>query len=111
MLQLTGTNAMAKIKRALLGTGLALTVGLAAAGPATWRATAQDAAGYAECAQSKLMQQTNAIDPAGVITADQSDADAEDALIDEYLSFHAQVVEEGGKLSLVPGLSLRTHAN
>ena len=33
------------------------------------------------------------------------------ALIDEYLSFHAQVVEEGGKLSLVPGSRLRTHAN
>jgi len=93
---------MAKIKRALLGTGLALTVGLAVAGPAVQNAV--------ECAQAKLMQQTaDAVDPSGVMTADQSDAD--DALIEEYLSFHAQVAEEGGKLSLVPGLGLRTHAN
>src|SRR5262245_16521658 len=112
MLQSTGTNAMAKIKRALLGTGLALAVGLAAAGPATWPVTAQNvAAGYPECAQTKPMQRSaDAIDPSGVIMSDQTDADA-DALIDEYLSFHAQVMEEAGKLSLVPGLGLRIHAN
>jgi hypothetical protein len=45
------------------------------------------------------------------LTGDQLDADAGDALIEEYLAFHAQVVEEGGKLSLVPGSRLRTHAN
>jgi hypothetical protein len=104
---------MAKIRRALLGTGLALTVGFAAAGPATWPVTAQNAIEYPECAQAlKPMQRTaDALDTAGVITADQMDVDADEALIDEYLSFHAQVVEEGGKLSLVPGSRLRTHAN
>ena len=111
--QSTGTNAMAKIRRVLLGTGLALTVGFAGAGPATWPVTAQNAIGYPECAQSsKLMQRTaDATDPTGMMTAEQIDADADDALIDEYLSFHAQVAEEGGMLSLVPGSRLRTHAN
>jgi hypothetical protein len=80
---------MTKIQRALLGTGLALTVGLAAAGPATWTVTS---------------------DPSGLVQAGQNEVGVDDALIDEYLSFHAQVVEEG-KLSLLPGLGLRTHAN
>jgi hypothetical protein len=102
---------MAKIRRVLLGTSLALTVGLAAAGPATWPVTAQDAVGYPECAQAKFMEHTaDATDSVG-LAVDQLDADAEDALIEEYLAFHAQVVEEGGKLSLVPGSRLRTHAN
>jgi len=101
---------MAKIKRVLLGTGLALTVGLAGAGPAKWPVTAQNAMDYPECSRaSKLMQRTaDAAEAEAVLTAE---SDVDDALIDEYLSFHAQVVEEGGKLSLVPGSSLRTHAN
>jgi hypothetical protein len=57
------------------------------------------------------MQRTaDTSDPSGVVQAGQNDVDVDDALIDEYLSFHAQVVEEG-KLSLLPGLGLRTHAN
>jgi hypothetical protein len=108
MLQFTGTNAMTNIQRALLGTGLALTVGLAAAGPATWTVTAQHAV---DCAQAKLMQRTaDTSDPSGLVQAGQNEVGVDDALIDEYLSFHAQVVEEG-KLSLLPGLGLRTHAN
>ena len=104
---------MTKIKRALLGAGLALTVGLAAAGPATWPVTAQNVIEYPECAQaSKLMQHTaDASQSVNVAAMDQFDPEAADELIDEYLSFHAQVVEEGGKLSLVPGSRLRTHAN
>jgi hypothetical protein len=106
-------NAMAKIKYALLGAGLALTVGLAAAGPATWPLTAQNAIDYPDCGKAAgLMQHTaDAGEHTGWITADQTDADAQDALIAEYLSFHAQVVEDGGKLSLVPGSLLRTHSN
>ncbi len=102
---------MAKMKLALLGSGLALMVGLAAAGPATWPVTAQNEIKYAECAQNaNAVQHTaDAADPVRLLTADQADAD--DELIEEYLSFHAQVVEEGGKLSLVPGSRLRTHAN
>ena len=101
------------IRRASLGAGLALTVGLAAAGPATWPVTAQNAIEYPECAEAaKLLQQTaGAAEPLSVAAVDQPDADAKDELIDEYLSFHAQVVEEGGKLSLVPGSRLRTHSN
>ena len=100
------------IRRASLGAGLALTVGLAAAGPATWPVTAQNAIEYPECAQAKLLQHTaGASEALSVAAVDQPDADAEDELIDEYLSFHAQVVEEGGKLSLVPGSRLRTHSN
>jgi hypothetical protein len=101
---------MAKMKLALLGSGLALMVGLAAAGPATWPVTAQAEIKYAECAQNAALQHTaDATDSVRLLTAEQVDAD--DELIEEYLSFHAQVVEEGGKLSLVPGSRLRTHAN
>ena len=104
---------MTKIRRALLGAALALTVGLAAAGPATWPLTAQNAIEYPECAQaSKLMQHTADVSPSlSVAAVDAVDPEAADELIDEYLSFHAQVVEEGGKLSLVPGSRLRTHSN
>ena len=104
---------MTKIRRALLGAGLALTVGLAAAGPATWPVTAQNAIEYPECAQaSKLMQHTADVSqPVSVAAMDQTNPEAADELIDEYLSFHAQVVEEGGKLLLVPGSRLRTHSN
>lgn len=35
----------------------------------------------------------------------------EDSMIEEYLSFHAQAVEENGKFSLMPWSGLRTHAN
>jgi len=101
---------MAKIRRALLGAALALTVGLAAAGPATWPVTAQNAIEYPECAQaSKLMQHTADVSQSVSVAA--REPEAADELIDEYLSFHAQVVEEGGKLSLVPGSRLRTHSN
>jgi hypothetical protein len=104
---------MANIRRVLLGAGLALTVSLAGAGPATWPVTAQNAIDYPECAQAgKFIQRTaDAAEMPGVMTAEQVDADGEDALIEEYLSFHAQVVEEGGTLALVPGSRLRTHAN
>jgi len=103
---------MAKIRRALLGASLALTVGLAAAGPATWPVTAQNVIEYPECAQaSKLMQHTADVSQSVDVAMEQAVPEAVDELIDEYLSFHAQVVEEGGKLSLVPGSRLRTHSN
>jgi|SRR5690242_1158608 len=97
------------IRSASLGAALALTVGLAAAGPATWPLTAQTAIQTPECAQgAKPLQSSEVLNTAAV---DEMDALAQDELIEEYLSFHAQVVEEGGKLSLVPGSRLRTHAN
>jgi hypothetical protein len=100
------------IRRASLGAGLALTVGLAVAGPATWPVTAQNAIEYPECAEAAKMQHTAvASEAVSVAAVDQTDADAQEELIDEYLSFHEQVVEEGGKLSLVPGSRLRTHSN
>ena len=100
---------MTKIRRALLGAGLALTVGLAAAGQATWPVTAQNAIQNQECVEdAKLKHASQSLSVAAV---DQNEVDEQDELIEEYLSFHAQVAEEGGKLSLVPGSRLRTHAN
>jgi hypothetical protein len=112
---------MPNIRGASLGAGLALTVGLAAAGQATWPSTAQNAVPTRnvvtaqnaienqECAQdAKLKHATESLSVAAV---NDNDIVEQNELIEEYLSFHAQVVEEGGKLSLVPGSRLRTHAN
>lgn len=101
---------MASIKRVLLGAALALTFGLAAAGQVNRPIAAQNAVQYPECDKGK-MHQASEVSEMNLATLESADADTADALIDEYLSFHAQVVEEGGKLSLVPGSSLRTHAN
>src|ERR1700693_5282389 len=106
---------MAKIREALLGMALILTASIAAAGP-VGHGKIKSLAGDPECPGAAAWM-AKALGDASQDTHFAPDADEDnisggsDSLIGEYLSFHAQVIEENGKFSLMPWSGLRTHAN
>lgn len=106
---------MAKIRVALLGMGLILTASIAAAGPIGHGKT-KSLAGDPECPGAAAWM-AKALRDANQNARFPQEADEDnisggaDSIIEEYLSFHAQVIEENGKFSLMPWSGLRTHAN
>jgi len=105
---------MMKMK-VLLGASLLLATSIASAGAAAPEKV-PTLGGYPECADAAHRTSKRIPDSrhgnlsVRDVTKDNA-SDAHNRTIDEYLSFHAQVVEEVGKLSLVPGSRLRTHSN
>lgn len=105
---------MRKISQALLGSGLFLVTIAAIAGPVQQGRPAADTQ-YPQC-QEGIAGVSKAARDAGrgrqsvQNFPERTDGNAA-AGIDEYLSFHTQVIEDKGKFSLMPWSGLRTHAN
>ena len=105
---------MRKISQALLGSGLFLVAIAAIAGPLQ-QAKPAAAAQYPQCQEgvagvSKAARDAGRDRQSAQSLPERTDGNAA-AGIDEYLSFHTQVIEDKGKFSLMPWSGLRTHAN
>jgi hypothetical protein len=103
---------MTKISQVLLGSSLFLVTIVAIAGQQGKPATE---AQYPQCQEGAAAASRAARDAGqGRQSAQNFSERAEgdsSASIDEYLSFHTQVIEDKGKFSLMPWSGLRTHAN
>lgn len=102
---------MRNITRVLLGGSLFLATVAAIAGQGKPSAAAQ----YPQCQEgvtggSKAARDAGRGGQAAQNASERTDGDRA-ASIDEYLSFHTQVIEDKGKFSLMPWSGLRTHAN
>ena len=104
---------MRKISQMLFGSGLFLVTMAAIAGPVQ-QAKPATAAQYPQCQEDAAAASRAAKDTGRgrqpALNSSQR-ADGNSAAIDEYLSFHTQVIEDRGKFSLMPWSGLRTHAN
>ena len=105
---------MRKISQVLLGGSFFLVTFAAVAGPAQQPKPAT-AAQYPQCQDSVAGVSKAARDAGRGGQAAQNASEGTDGNpaggIDEYLSFHTQVIEDKGKFSLMPWSGLRTHAN
>lgn len=106
---------MIKIREIGLAAGLLLAVSIAAAGPIKQGPTAKNVADP-ECpgAAAWMVKFLDGVGPDNQLVQDTEEDNitgGEDSIIEEYLSFHAQVTQENGKFSLMPWSGLRTHAN
>jgi hypothetical protein len=106
---------MAKIRQLLFGGGLLAVVSLAVAGPIRQGPAAANASDP-ECPGGAAWM-VKVLGDVGLdnrlVQDDEEDniTGGPDSIIEEYLSFHAQVTQENGKSSLMPWSGLRTHAN
>lgn len=105
---------MAKMELSF-GVGLLLAASLAVAGPLRQGPVANNPA-HPECPGGAAWM-VKVLNDAGLDSQFVQDAEEDnitggpDSIIEEYLSFHAQVTQENGKFSLMPWSGLRTHAN
>jgi hypothetical protein len=106
---------MARIREVLIAGGLLLMTSLAVAGPVRQGPVAKSGADP-ECPGGAAWM-VKVLGDAGLDSQFVQDAEEDnitggpDSIIEEYLSFHAQVTQENGKFSLMPWSGLRTHAN
>ena len=105
---------MRKISQVLVGGSFFLVMFAAVAGPAQ-QAQPATATQYPQCQEgvagvSKAARDAGRGGQAAQNAAERTDANRAGG-IDEYLSFHTQVIEDKGKFSLMPWSGLRTHAN
>ena len=104
---------MRKISQMLLGSGLFLVTITAVAGPLQ-QGKPTTVAQYPQC-QDGVTGASKAEGDTGrgrkSVHIFPERADGTSAAIDEYLSFHTQVIDDKGKFSLMPRSGLRTHAN
>jgi hypothetical protein len=106
---------MVKIREILLAGGMLLAASLAVAGPVRHGPVAQGGADP-ECPGAAAWM-VKVLGDAGLDLQFVQDSEEDnitggpDSVIEEYLSFHAQVTEQNGKFSLMPWSGLRTHAN
>jgi len=105
---------MRKISQVFLGSGFFLVTIAAIAGPLQQGKPAA-AAQYPQCQEGATGVSKPARDAERGRQSTQNVPERTDgnpaAGIDEYLSFHTQVIEDKGKFSLMPWSGLRTHAN
>ena len=105
---------MKKISQVLFGGGCFLVTIAAIAGPLQQGKPAA-AAQYPECQEGAAGVSKAGRDAERGRQSTQNVLERIDgnpaAGIDEYLSFHSQVIEDKGKFSLMPWSGLRTHAN
>jgi len=105
---------MARIIEAVVGTSLLLATSVAAAGAAS-PGSASTSMGYPQCEVERRAQRSVVVrerrEGSAQGLARGGANDAQSRIIDEYLSFHARVTEDGGKFTLMPWSGLRTHAN
>jgi len=104
---------MRNLSQVLLGSGLFLVSVVAIAGQLQ-QGKPPVAAQYPQCQESTAGVAKAARDAGRGRQSGQNSAERTDgstAGIDEYLSFHTQVIEDRGKFSLMPWSGLRTHAN
>jgi hypothetical protein len=106
---------MIKIREMLLAASLLLAASIAAAGPIRQEPMAKNVADP-ECPGTAawMMKVLDGVGPDNQFVQDSEEDNitgGQDSIIEEYLSFHAQVTQENGKFSLMPWSGLRTHAN
>jgi hypothetical protein len=106
---------MAKIRELLFGVGLLLATSLAVAGPIRQGPAAKNGAD-SECPGGaawmvKVLRDAGLDSQFSQDTEEDNVTGGPDSMIEEYLSFHAQVTQENGKFSLMPWSGLRIHAN
>jgi hypothetical protein len=106
---------MRKISQVLLGSSLLLVAMVASAGQVQQGKPA-NAAQYPQCQEggsgaSRAARDAGRGRHSAQNSPERADGNSAAAGIDEYLSFHTQVIEDKGKFSLMPWFGLRTHAN
>ena len=105
---------MRKISQVLVGGSFFLVTLAAVAGPIQ-QAKPATVAQYPQCQEgvtgmSKAVRDAGRGGQAAQSASERTDGNPA-GCIDEYLSFHTQVIEDKGKFSLMPWSGLRTHAN
>jgi len=104
---------MINTRRLILAASLVLVVTVAAAAPI--KQGPAESVADTECpgTSASMMKMIGGALPGQpfVQEAEEDNITGSDDIIEEYLSFHAQVTERNGKSSLMPWSGLRPHAN